>query len=642
MRSGEQLVVKQIYIQEELEQGNDVSSLSIQRVLSRQQIERETSLLQSSRTRISSSTSDAVGAQRNCVWIWVDTSLKYHDACICAALLKEFGPFHESTIRSYIQQTLCGVQYLHAMGIAHRDLKCANLLLADDRRIKIADFGTDKKKTATATPEDYGVAEVQQQHTLETARSVRDGLGSPYWMAPELVHAEKGDDAWQKADIWGIGCVMIEMATGKPPWEGLVPNLLRLCSAVAGNPFESAHSDVPHRIGRRDPTVSRVFIGPRETISLALPRQEPESAISCNGAAAASFLTTTVHAEEADRQQYAPGDDTSSPPSTSRWGSAASDPPTEQEAFPFPDSSSTYLEAPIPTHATPSAGTLDDDDLGDAKAVPPQGAQEEVGVVPSSSGEAVENAAIVDSREDSLHTAQVNVSSRSERQVESATATTEVAPQEDASDDEASSCASFSSDSGSPHSAASRNSLSSDDDNEPSTAYSSSSDDDNDRSLSATGSFSAEEKKEEEPRFQVLGTVRAIADYASADPNELSMAEGDTLEVLEMRSPGWWRGRLQTKQRDDDTDDTAIAVGWFPCTYIEWIASSANTVVKRTHVAGQENELSVQEGDVVHATASEWRDGCLWAHGSIVSSDDHTRNSSSRAGWFPFESIMDA
>ncbi|KAF1328846.1 Ste/ste11 protein kinase, partial [Globisporangium splendens] len=458
MRSGEQFAVKQIYIQEELEQGNDMSSLSIQRALSRQQIQRETSLL-------------AEFAHPNIVQ-YIGCGRR-----TAQLLLKEFGPFHESTIRSYIQQTLCGVQYLHAMGIAHRDLKCANLLLADDGRIKIADFGTAKKKMETATPEDYGVAGVQQQHALETA-------------------------------------------------------------------------------------------------------------------------------------------------STSMWGSVASDLPTEQEAFLFPDSSSTYLEAPIPTHTAPSARTLNGDDLGDAKAVPPQGAQEEVGVVPSNSDEAVENAAIVDSREDSPHTAQVNVSSRSERQVESAAAITEVAPQEDASDDEASSCASFSSDSGSPHSAASRNSLSSDDDNEPSTTYSSSSDDDNDGSLSATGSFSTEEKKEEEPRFQVLGTVRAIADYASADPNGLSMAEGDTLEVLEMRSSGWWRGRLRTKQHDDDTDDTAIAVGW-----------------SRAHTSSQENELSVQEGDVVHVTASEWRDGCLWAHGSIVSSDDHTRNSSSRQGKNPLRLV---
>ena len=49
-------------------------------------------------------------------------------------------------------------------------------------------------------------------------RSVRQGLGSPLYMAPEIVRAERGADGWQKADIWGVGCIMYELATGRAPW----------------------------------------------------------------------------------------------------------------------------------------------------------------------------------------------------------------------------------------------------------------------------------------------------------------------------------------------------------------------------------------------------------------------------------------
>lgn len=151
----------------------------------------------------------------------------------------------------YVRDVVHGVAHLHELGIAHRDLKCANLLLADDEHggVKIADFGT-----ATRVMEELGgvITEREDQvQPMETARfvvlvicrdafvemvalavlltiacrtwhltfrSVREGLGSPFWMAPELVRAEKGADSWRKADIWGIGCVVIEMATGRPPW----------------------------------------------------------------------------------------------------------------------------------------------------------------------------------------------------------------------------------------------------------------------------------------------------------------------------------------------------------------------------------------------------------------------------------------
>ncbi|KAE9074006.1 hypothetical protein PF010_g24851 [Phytophthora fragariae] len=215
--SAELLAVKQIFIQEELELGNDVSSLSLQRVQSWGQIQRELDILRLLQRHEHRNVIRFVGSER--YGPTVNMFMEYLPAGSLSKLLKEFGAFDEDVVRTYVRDVVRGVAHLHELGIAHRDLKCANLLLADDERggVMIADFGTAKRVIV----EDGGAEEEGEDQPLETARSVREGLGSPFWMAPELVRAEKGADSWRKADIWGVGCVVIEMATARPPWENL-------------------------------------------------------------------------------------------------------------------------------------------------------------------------------------------------------------------------------------------------------------------------------------------------------------------------------------------------------------------------------------------------------------------------------------
>ncbi|KAF1794337.1 Protein kinase-like domain [Phytophthora cactorum] len=236
----ELLAVKQMFIQEELDLGNDVSSLSLQRVQSWEQIERELDVMRLLQRHEHRNIVRFLGVVER-YGPTVNMFMEYLPAGSLSKLLKEFGPFDEEMVQAYTRDVVHGVVHLHELGIAHRDLKCANLLLADDERggVKIADFGTAKR----AVEEELGgvIAEEEDQEksmetarfimtalilrwlvlTIESFRSVREGLGSPFWMAPEIVRAEKGADSWRKADIWGIGCITIEMATGRPPWENL-------------------------------------------------------------------------------------------------------------------------------------------------------------------------------------------------------------------------------------------------------------------------------------------------------------------------------------------------------------------------------------------------------------------------------------
>ncbi|PSS24926.1 Mitogen-activated protein kinase kinase [Actinidia chinensis var. chinensis] len=116
-----------------------------------------------------------------------------------SSLLGKFGSFPESVIKMYTKQLLVGLDYLHNNGIMHRDIKGANILVDNKGCIKLADFGASKQVVELAT--------------VSGAKSMK---GTPYWMAPEVI-LQTGHSF--SADIWSVGCTVIEMATGKPPWS---------------------------------------------------------------------------------------------------------------------------------------------------------------------------------------------------------------------------------------------------------------------------------------------------------------------------------------------------------------------------------------------------------------------------------------
>ncbi|KAL6533182.1 hypothetical protein OROMI_027294 [Orobanche minor] len=112
-------------------------------------------------------------------------------------ILQEYGKLGESAIRSYTQQILSGLAYLHAKNTVHRDIKGANILVDPNGRVKLADFGMAKHITGQSCPLSF--------------------KGSPYWMAPEVIRNSSGCSL--PVDIWSLGCTVLEMATSKPPWS---------------------------------------------------------------------------------------------------------------------------------------------------------------------------------------------------------------------------------------------------------------------------------------------------------------------------------------------------------------------------------------------------------------------------------------
>ncbi|KAK3781023.1 hypothetical protein RRG08_046327 [Elysia crispata] len=136
-----------------------------------------------------------------------------------AYLLGEYGPFTENVIVSYTRQILKGLAYLHDNHVLHRDLKGANLLIDSTGQIlRIGDFGASARLASHAT----GAGEFQGQL-----------LGTIAFMAPEVL---RGESYGRACDVWSVGCVMIEMATTKPPWNATdISNHLALIFKIASS-----------------------------------------------------------------------------------------------------------------------------------------------------------------------------------------------------------------------------------------------------------------------------------------------------------------------------------------------------------------------------------------------------------------------
>ncbi|KAJ9445568.1 Mitogen-activated protein kinase kinase kinase A [Diplonema papillatum] len=147
--------------------------------------------------------------------------LEYVPGGSIASVLQRFGAFHERVVRHYTRQILNGLHFLHQNCVIHRDIKGANILVSDKGQVKLADFGCSKQIAAESTG----------TQTL---------LGTALWMAPEVIHSSKYGEA---SDIWSVGCTVLEMVTGRPPWT---TELTFECEIQAM--YHIAHCEAPPRL----------------------------------------------------------------------------------------------------------------------------------------------------------------------------------------------------------------------------------------------------------------------------------------------------------------------------------------------------------------------------------------------------------
>ena len=148
--------------------------------------------------------------------------MEFVDGMTLSELIHRDGRIDPARVVSIAEDICSGLAAVHACGIVHRDMKPSNVFLTSSGAVKIGDFG---------------IASVASDVTVTRAGEV---FGSAPYVSPEQV---TGDPVDARADLYSLGCVMFEMATGRPPFVGDEP------AALA---YQHAHT-TPERADAVDP-----------------------------------------------------------------------------------------------------------------------------------------------------------------------------------------------------------------------------------------------------------------------------------------------------------------------------------------------------------------------------------------------------
>lgn len=130
---------------------------------------------------------------------------------LSAMILAGAMPAHD--VVHYGRQLADALTHAHERGVVHRDLKSSNVIVTSDRRIKVLDFGLAKR----AVDSDMTAAVTQIHASLTQAGTA---VGTLPYMSPEQL---RGEQVRASSDIWALGVVLYEMATGVRPFKGQTP-----------------------------------------------------------------------------------------------------------------------------------------------------------------------------------------------------------------------------------------------------------------------------------------------------------------------------------------------------------------------------------------------------------------------------------
>lgn len=124
-------------------------------------------------------------------------------------IVKIFGLESVSLVKYFFAQIFLAVESIHNLGIVHRDLKLENILIDEDKNVKLVDFGTAKDML---NPEMKGSG-----NSAKGKKVFENFVGTPNFMAPECIRNKNSD---YRSDVWSLGCILFQLVNGFPPYMG--------------------------------------------------------------------------------------------------------------------------------------------------------------------------------------------------------------------------------------------------------------------------------------------------------------------------------------------------------------------------------------------------------------------------------------
>lgn len=187
--------------------------------------------------------------------------MEYCSGGSVAGLLEHGRIEDETVIMVYALQMLEGLAYLHQANIVHRDIKPENVLLDHNGLIKYVDFGAAKIIARQGQTIMAPSSTPDPPHKTDWSNAGPDGkgvnpprgqpqktmTGTPMYMSPEVIRGDSPTTATGKfsgaADIWSLGCVILEMSTGRRPWAALDNEWAIMFNIAKGNPPQMPSPD---------------------------------------------------------------------------------------------------------------------------------------------------------------------------------------------------------------------------------------------------------------------------------------------------------------------------------------------------------------------------------------------------------------